>query len=137
MSISQNIDLSEEYILVADDDRYGCMLLEKMLSRAGARIVCASDGKQAMNILKKERGITLAILDLLMPEFSGYEVAEYIKQIRPDVPVIACSADVLRIKESDCLSRGFFACLPKPFLPPKLYNVVLQAVLSRNTYSSG
>jgi len=56
-----------EKFLIADDDIYSYMLLEKVLKKTGATVVQAQDGKEALNILLKNRSITVVILDIIMP----------------------------------------------------------------------
>jgi CheY-like chemotaxis protein len=128
---------NKEKFLIADDDIYSCMLLEKILTKTGAQVVCAGDGQKAIDIIKTDPGITMAILDILMPKLSGNEVVELAQTLRPDLLFIACTADVFRLNREICEELGFFNCILKPFLPVKLFKVICEGISQREHIQSG
>ena len=60
-------------VLVVDDLATNVRLLEAVLSPKGFRVVTASSGEQALEVLGKEHP-DLVLLDILMPGMDGYEV---------------------------------------------------------------
>jgi putative two-component system response regulator len=79
----------EGIILVADDNVANRELLSDMLSAEGYKVVCAEDGQQALAHLNND-SIDLALLDVVMPRPSGFEVCQAIK-FKPEtrlIPVI-------------------------------------------------
>ena len=66
-------------ILIAEDDPVSRSLLQTVLSRWGYRVVTASDGKTAFDILQGTNAPQLAILDWMMPQMDGVEVCRQIR----------------------------------------------------------
>jgi DNA-binding response OmpR family regulator len=77
--------------LVVEDDPAIRRLVEKLLSRRGIEIDTASDGRVAIEKLRVSR-YSAVILDLMIPEASGYDVIAFIKIHAPDLPVAVVSA---------------------------------------------
>ncbi len=73
-------------VLVVDDDVDLLRLLQRRLERDGFDVVAVEGGRQALMALER-RLPDLAILDLLMPEMDGFELAERIKR-RIDLPIV-------------------------------------------------
>ena len=118
-------------VLVADDDDDIRDLVAFRLDRAGYEVLRAGDGQQALD-LAKEHVPDLAVLDVMMPKLTGYDVT---RALRADaatsrIPVILLTA---RVQEAD-VARGFEAgaddYVKKPFSPQEL-KARVQAVLGR------
>ena len=118
-------------ILIADDDPDILELVAFRLERAGYEIVRAADGEEALQLVS-ERLPDLAVLDVMMPKLTGYEITE---QLRADestkrIPVILLTA---RVQEAD-VARGFESgaddYIKKPFSPGEL-QLRVQAILDR------
>jgi DNA-binding response OmpR family regulator len=118
-------------ILVADDDQDILELVAFRLERAGYEVLTAGDGEQAL-ATARERRPDLAVLDVMMPKLTGYEV---VKAMRAEegtnrIPVILLTA---RVQEAD-VSRGFEAgaddYIRKPFSPQEL-RARVEAILGR------
>lgn len=77
--------------LVVEDDPAIRRLVEKILSRRNFAIDTASDGRAAMDKLR-HCGYSVIVLDLMVPEVSGFEVIEFLKRERIDIPVAVVSA---------------------------------------------
>jgi DNA-binding response OmpR family regulator len=113
--------MSEPLVLVADDDEDILLLVTTRLKRDGFEIVQASNGDQALAVVR-ERRPALAVLDIGMPGLDGVEVLE---QIRADDELRAMKVLLLTAKaqESD-VRRGFDAgadaYVKKPFSPADL-----------------
>lgn len=105
---------AEPTVLVVDDDLDTAELVRDTLRLEGYRTVVAHDGRQALDALER-RHPALVILDLMMPEMSGFEVLEAIGRGSTPVPVLILSGrgdddDVRR-----CLEMGARKYLSKPF----------------------
>ena len=118
-------------VLVADDDNDIRDLVAFRLDRAGYEVLRAGDGQQALD-LAREHQPDLAVLDVMMPKLTGYDVT---RELRADnatsrIPVILLTA---RVQEAD-VARGFEAgaddYVKKPFSPQEL-KARVQAVLGR------
>jgi class 3 adenylate cyclase len=105
-------------ILVVDDNEGNRELLTRRLGRDGHRVILATHGKEALELLAREP-VDLVLLDVMMPEMNGYEVLQHLKAdpgLR-DVPVLMISS----LDEIDsvvrCIELGAEDYLPKPFNP--------------------
>jgi CheY-like chemotaxis protein len=120
-----------EKFLVADDDTYSYLLLDKVLKKTGASVIYAFDGEEALKKLRRNSSITLAILDIIMPKMNGYQVVEQIKKTRPELVCIAYTADVVRFNLEKCKELGFYTCITKPVLPAKFLRILNDALALR------
>ncbi len=108
-------------ILVVDDNAMNRDLLSRQLARGGHAVEGAASGPEAFSLLEKQ-DFDLILLDVLMPEMSGFEVLVRLKQNpkSSDIPVIMVSA----LDELDsivrCIDGGAIDYLPKPFEPTLL-----------------
>ncbi|MDJ0909691.1 MAG: ATP-binding protein [Woeseiaceae bacterium] len=86
---------SSELVLVADDNEQLRELAIRILEKAGYEVCTAADGKEALELYKARRNeIRLLILDLIMPEMTGQEVAAAVREISSDVPILFVSGYV-------------------------------------------
>jgi DNA-binding response OmpR family regulator len=77
-------------VLVVEDDPAIRRLVEKLLGRHGIDAEQAKDGRVAINKLREGR-VTVVLLDLMIPEASGYEVIDFIKKQGITTPVVVVS----------------------------------------------
>ncbi|MFN3347737.1 adenylate/guanylate cyclase domain-containing protein [Pseudorhodoplanes sp.] len=108
-------------ILVIDDNESNRDLLARQLARDGHAVTSAASGTEGLALIAAQ-GFDLILLDVLMPEMSGYEVLSKLKRDpqTADIPVIMISA--LDEMESivRCIEAGAVDYLPKPFAPALL-----------------
>ncbi len=122
---------SRPVVLVAEDDPDILQLVAFRLERAGYEVIQATDGEEALRLVT-ERQPDLAVLDVMMPKVTGYDVTRQIRenQATTQIPVILLTA---RVQEAD-VARGFEAgaddYIKKPFSPQELRSRV-QAILGR------
>jgi DNA-binding response OmpR family regulator len=108
-------------VVCADDDEDILSLVTLRLERAGYEVAKAIDGDQAIETVRARRP-ALAILDVMMPKRTGYEVLAEVRADPKlaDLKVILLSA---RVQEADVergLDAGADAYLAKPFKAPEL-----------------
>lgn len=99
-------------ILLVDDERIICELLQKVLTKHGHTVLTAVDGKQALRLFREERP-HLTVLDLAMPGLSGIEVLTEIRKVDPTAPVIALTGHASSEEEQETLRLGVSAVLRK------------------------
>jgi signal transduction histidine kinase len=80
-------------ILVVDDDRASRLAMAAILDGIGDRVVCAGSGEEALRCLLRE-DFAIVLLDVVMPDMTGYEAAEMIRRRERSryVPIIFMSA---------------------------------------------
>ena len=78
-------------ILIAEDDNELCHLFQKVLEKQGYQVLCASDGKEALELVEKEY-IDLIITDIMMPVMDGYQLVSQLRQAGIQTPVLMITA---------------------------------------------
>lgn len=81
------------YVLVVDDDADVRTMIERVLGRAGFRVLTAQDGEAALQILRGEQRIDVVLTDLQMPRMSGVALLRSIRELDQDVPVIVLTGN--------------------------------------------
>ncbi len=113
-------------ILVVDDDTRVLLLTRTILDRAGYEVVCASTCESALDAISAHAHIALAIVDVVMPGMSGYDLAAELRRRSPGIAVVFASgfrAHPLRQPVDDLV-------LPKPFSVDALVSTVAAALRS-------
>ncbi len=80
-------------ILCVDDERIGLSVRKMLLESQGYRVLTAENGADALVLFSSET-LDLVILDYAMPGMNGDVVAERMKELRPDLPILMLSAYV-------------------------------------------
>ena len=102
-------------ILIADDEPEIRTLLRLYLENENYQIIEAENGKQALDLLKKEH-VDLCLLDIMMPEMDGYHVLQELRK-ESNIPVIILSAKDADSEKILGLNLGADDYLAKPFNP--------------------
>jgi DNA-binding response OmpR family regulator len=115
-------------VLVVEDDFAIRNLVKAVLSRANIRTEEAGDGEEALRLLSSQH-YDVVVLDLMLPEVSGFELLERIRQqCHGCVVVLTAAAD----HEIENLPRDLvFGVIRKPFNVDDLANTVLRAAARR------
>ena len=103
-------------VLVVDDVSANVELLRTPLAREGYRVIAASDGEEALEMVAREHP-DLVLMDVLMPKLGGYEVCERIKQNEATrlTPVVLITALNQREDRIQGINAGADDFLTKPF----------------------
>ncbi len=92
-------------VIIAEDDENVRNLAYDVLSNAGHEVITASDGQEAVVLVTDSPdSVDLVILDAVMPVMNGFEAADKIREVRPDMPLIFCSG-YSREKSSEDVGR--------------------------------
>ena len=102
-------------VLIVDDIPDNIKLLKDIL-KDSYQIKVANSGKRCIDIVSKEKNIDLVLLDVMMPDMSGYEVCEYFKKENDfkDIPIIFVTAKGDVHDEEYGLSLGAVDYISKP-----------------------
>lgn len=101
-------------ILIAEDEENLLNLYKIRLDKKGYNVILANNGKQAIDIIYKG-GVDLAILDVMLPVYSGFEVLETIRRLQLDIPVIMATSMGQLNDKKEGFSLGADDYLVKPF----------------------
>jgi CheY-like chemotaxis protein len=79
-------------VLCVDDDPETLKVRQLLLEDSGYSAITATSGQDALRILARGTRVDLVLLDYLMPGMNGDELAERLRQLYPDLPLIVVSA---------------------------------------------
>jgi two-component system cell cycle sensor histidine kinase/response regulator CckA len=127
-----------ETILIVDDEHAVLGLTHLMLRHYGYALVPAASGKEALHLFEvwPDLQVDLLMADIVMPEMSGTELAENIRVLRPNLPILFFSAysdqEILR----PVIARGV-PYIAKPFTAIQLTKKIREVLDKRKTASAG
>ena len=120
-------------ILIADDHAANRMVLQRLLQKAGHRVVSVDDGEQVLDALAAN-GYDAAIVDLHMPGVSGLDLLRELRVMEAGggkrTPVIVLTADVTPEAIQQCAQAGARAFLPKPVVAGRLLDTLAEVAIS-------
>ncbi|MEZ5334039.1 MAG: response regulator [Methanolobus sp.] len=101
-------------ILVVDDEPDAVEVITRMLSELELEMLTAYGGKDAIEIARKEHP-DLIILDLMMPEVSGFDVVKTLKRdhTTADIPIAICTAKYLEREDEEVLEGHILGVMQK------------------------
>ena len=118
-----------ETILLVEDNASIMDLCKRFLSHSGYQVINAFNGKQALEIYKKNReAISLVILDLIMPEMGGWRCLTEILRINPKAKVIIETGYSVSDQERAALDGVTGGFLKKPYDMMQLLNKVREVL---------
>lgn len=121
--------MSEDVILVVEDEPSIREVVCLYLQRAGYIVFDAADGVRAVELLDSEK-VDLVVLDLMLPEIDGFEITRYLRD-QGDTPIIMLTARREEVDRIAGLEMGADDYVVKPFSPQELVSRV-RAVLRRS-----
>jgi len=108
--------LNSKTVLIADDDVRNIFSLTKALEQHKMKVLAATDGKEALQILKDNPLVDIVLMDMMMPEMDGYESTRQIRKIPAykQLPVLAVTAKAMMGDREKCIAAGASDYISKP-----------------------
>jgi DNA-binding response OmpR family regulator len=106
-------------VLIVDDDERLLRMLDRTLSYEGMHVLTATDGRQALHVLRQQQP-DIVILDWLMPEMSGIQVVQQLRRECDQTMVLMLTARDAIQNRVEGLESGADDYLVKPFAPAEL-----------------
>ena len=105
-----------ETVLLVDDEEVVLEVGAQMLEQMGYKVLTARGGRDAVETFRKHKDeIDVVVLDMIMPDMSGGEAYDRIKEHAPDVKVLLSSGYSADSQAKDILGRGCQGFIQKPF----------------------
>jgi hypothetical protein len=119
-------DLVGKAVLVVDDDVRNIFALSSVLERRGMHVLTANTGSEAIDLLESTSGLSIVLMDIMMPEMDGYQT---IRQIRKKsafqrLPIVALTAKAMKGDREKCFEAGASDYLAKPVNTEQLLSVL-------------
>jgi len=115
-------------ILIAEDDDINFFLFQEIMSPTNYQILRAHNGAEAVQICSVVSEIRLVLMDIKMPIMDGYEALKQIRQIRPQLKIIAQTSYALASDGDKVHKAGFNGYLTKPVQKDKLFELINQSL---------
>lgn len=119
-----NYDWNGKSILIIEDNIPNFLLLKAYLEDTNAKIIHAIDGKSGLNIYYEGTFPSIVLLDIQLPDISGYEVAKKIKEIDKKSKIIAQTAFAMTEDRTKALENNCDEYLAKPIKKKKLLSQI-------------
>jgi PAS domain S-box-containing protein len=100
-------------IMIAEDTPYNYEYLYSILEKTGATILWAKDGIDVLKLYNSSK-VDLILMDIQLPEISGYEATEQIRLTDQNIPIVAQTAYAMAEDRQKCLDAGCNEVLVKP-----------------------
>ncbi|AGH42774.1 hypothetical protein C427_0664 [Paraglaciecola psychrophila 170] len=117
-------------VLVAEDNDINQVVAQQILLSYGLQVDLVDDGQQCIDALENGH-YDLVFMDLHMPNVDGFEACSIIRQINPNIPIVALTAAVLKDEVQKALDAGMGSHLAKPIVHVQL-KYVLNRYLAEN-----
>ncbi|MDQ3346766.1 MAG: response regulator, partial [Acidobacteriota bacterium] len=118
--------LHNRKVLVVDDDARNIFALTTVLENHEMEVLTATNGRQAIELIKHTPGLSVVLMDIMMPEMDGYET---MREIRNDVefrtlPILALTAKAMKGDREKCLQAGASDYIAKPVNTDQLLSLL-------------
>ncbi|MBF0572405.1 MAG: PAS domain S-box protein [Desulfamplus sp.] len=114
-AFQDNLYYGTERILIVDDDEFIVDMTNEMLERLGYNVESKGDPEEALELfMANPSAFDLIITDMTMPNMTGAKLAQKVKQIRADIPIIVSSGYSAELNEDKAKDTGIAAYLMKP-----------------------
>ena len=113
-------------ILVVEDNPVNQKLLVIFLEKAGFNVTVASNGQEAVDIIKNNREFNVIFMDIHMPVMDGVSATKLIREMGVELPIIALTANVIKEDVDKFLANGMNDYIAKPINFDKLQEILLE-----------
>ncbi len=128
---SRPIPRGRERILFVDDEEMLVEMAEGMLGHLGYEVTGKTDSTDALQTFAKEpNAFDLVVTDHTMPQMTGAILAQKLKEIRPDIPVILCTGYSETISKEKAESMGIDGFVMKPLSRNELGEIVRRVLIT-------
>jgi len=113
-------------VLVVDDDLRNVFAITSILELYGLTVIHAASGQEGIETMRREPGIDLVLMDVMMPEMDGYATTAAIREIPQfaQLPVIAVTARAMQGDRDKSLAAGASDYVTKPVDTDELLNCI-------------
>lgn len=112
------------FVLLIEDDLTNAFLIKEILLDSKATVLHVKDGKAALAAFKKHIDIDIILMDIKLPDISGYELTRKMKALRPQVTIIAQTAFALEGDREKAIEAGCIDHIAKPINSSELISKI-------------
>ncbi|NBC82260.1 MAG: PAS domain S-box protein [Bacteroidetes bacterium] len=120
--------ITHKTILVAEDEDINFLFIKEIFSDSEIEIIRAINGKEAVDMIRENKSISLVLMDIKMPVMDGYEATKQIKSIRNNLPILAQTAYAMSGDKEKALNAGCDDYISKPIKKHEILNKVKEYI---------
>ncbi len=117
---------SDKQVLIVEDDQINFMLLKTLVEKTGATVIHAETATDAVDKGLHLPDLALVLMDVRLPDFTGWEATRLIKEKRPDLPIIAQTANAMNEDREKSFQVGCDGYIKKPISKEIFYRTLDQ-----------
>lgn len=111
-------------ILIVEDELFNYIYFNEVLKLHDIHTIKAENGEEALEAVRQNPNIDMILMDIKMPFMDGYEAFNAIREIQPDIPIVAQTAYALSHERQEILNFGFNDYIAKPVEEEQLMEVI-------------
>lgn len=124
LDTANKLDWEDKLVLVVEDDPINLKLILKYLSYSKVKYITATTGTEALEKYKLNDNIDLVLMDIQLPDISGYEIIKEMLTIKPDAKIIAQTAHAFQEDKNHSIDSGCCDFLSKPLIRDNFLKVL-------------
>ena len=122
---SVSVSIEGLHVLLVEDNELNMEIARFIIENEGARVICATNGKEAVDIYKNApKSFDIILMDIMMPEMDGLQATQVIRSFDHDVPIVAMTANAFAEDKMKAKKAGMNAHVSKPLDKNKLIQVI-------------
>jgi CheY-like chemotaxis protein len=121
-----NDGLRDARVLVVDDDARNIFALTTVLENHGMDVLSATNGRQAIDLIRRTPDLRVVLMDIMMPEMDGYATMREIRTVPElrSLPILALTAKAMKGDREKCLRAGASDYIAKPVNTDQLLSLL-------------
>ncbi len=123
-------DLKGIKLLIVEDDAFNVAYFNELFTNMGAEFHVEVTGTDAIEHFKEYQNYDMVLMDIKLPDMTGYEVIERFRQINPKVPIVAQTAYASESDREKTLKAGCVGFISKPIFREKLIELLHKTLVS-------
>jgi CheY-like chemotaxis protein len=118
--------LRQRKVLVVDDDARNIFALTTVLENQEMEVISATNGRQAIEMIRNTADLAVVLMDIMMPEMDGYETMRRIRKEAEfrTLPIVALTAKAMKGDREKCLEAGASDYIAKPVNTEQLLSLL-------------
>ena len=122
---SASVSIEGLRVLLVEDNELNMEIARFIIENEGAKVTCATNGKEAVDIYKNApESFDIILMDIMMPEMDGYEATRMIREMDLNIPIVAMTANAFMEDKIKAKKAGMNAHVSKPLDKDVLIRVI-------------
>ena len=126
--VQSNYAWEDQTLVIIEDDFTSHLFFRELLAPTGAKVKVFYQGREALKYISKAQETPIVLLDLKLPDISGFQILEEIQKRNLSVKTIVQTANIIQNEEQRCRKLGCQYILTKPVSPHLMLKTIAQNI---------